>query len=137
MYGLPLIRLIAAGAGFLLSALAALTIATVPFLPVQAAPVAEQSARIPVVSIQQLPPEARTTIDLIRNGGPFPYRQDGTVFGNRERRLPLNPPGYYREYTVKTPGVRGRGARRIVSGQKGELYYTRDHYASFYFVRVR
>jgi ribonuclease T1 len=133
----PFLRLIASGAGFLLSALAAISIVTFPLLPVQAAPAANLVASIPTVSIQQLPAEARATIALIRKGGPFSYRQDGTVFGNRERRLPKAPQGYYREYTVKTPGVRGRGAQRIVTGQNGEIYYTSDHYGSFVFVRVR
>ena len=90
---------------------------------------------IPVVTANHLPPEARSTINLIRQGGPFPYAKDGTVFHNRERRLPQAMTGYYREYTVKTPGVRHRGARRIVTGQGSEIYYTGNHYASF--VRVK
>jgi len=90
---------------------------------------------IPVVTANRLPPEARSTINLIRQGGPFPYAKDGTVFQNRERRLPQATKDYYREYTVKTPGVRHRGARRIVTGQGSEIYYTGDHYASF--VRVK
>ena len=79
----------------------------------------------------QLPAEARETIALIRRGGPFPYERDGIVFGNFEKRLPAQPRGYYREYTVRTPGVKNRGARRIVAGRGGELYYTDDHYGSF------
>jgi len=78
-----------------------------------------------------LPPEARQTLMLIRQGGPFPYAKDGSVFGNREGLLPKQPRGYYREYTVSTPGARDRGARRIVAGQGGEHYYTDDHYRSF------
>lgn len=81
-----------------------------------------------------LPPEARETLALIRKGGPFPYQKDGTVFGNREGLLPKRPRGHYREYTVKTPGRRDRGARRIVAGGSGaaaEFYYTDDHYRSF------
>lgn len=78
-----------------------------------------------------LPPEARETIALIRKGGPFPYERDGAVFGNRERRLPARERGWYREYTVRTPGARDRGARRIVAGRDGTLYYTGDHYRSF------
>ncbi|MEO8627271.1 MAG: ribonuclease domain-containing protein [Betaproteobacteria bacterium] len=80
------------------------------------------------VHLASLPPEARATIGLIVSGGPFPYRKDGSVFSNRERRLPRKPYGYYHEYTVPTPGSRDRAARRIISGQPGELYYTYDHY---------
>ena len=82
-----------------------------------------------------LPEEARQTLELIKNNGPFPHRQDGATFGNREKRLPLRAQGYYREYTVKTPGARDRGARRIISGNGGEFYYTDDHYKSF--MRIR
>jgi ribonuclease T1 len=71
------------------------------------------------------------TLDLIARGGPFPHRQDGSVFQNREGRLPSQPRGYYREYTVPTPGAGNRGARRIVVGQNGEKWYTRDHYRTF------
>jgi guanyl-specific ribonuclease Sa len=85
-----------------------------------------------------LPPEAHATLRLIERGGPFPHRQDGGVFGNRERLLPSRPRGYYREYTVHTPGARDRGARRIVSGggipgkhRPSEYFYTDDHYRSF------
>lgn len=79
----------------------------------------------------QLPPEARATLALIRQGGPFPQQRDGAVFGNRERLLPQRPRGYYREYTVRTPGARDRGARRVVTGRGGELYYIEDHYRTF------
>lgn len=80
-----------------------------------------------------LPPEARATLALIAQDGPFPHPQDGSVFGNREGLLPRQPRGYYREYTVATPGLGHRGARRIVTGGKPplEYYYTDDHYASF------
>ena len=80
-----------------------------------------------------LPPEARETIALVQRDGPFPHRQDGGVFGNREGRLPRKPRGWYREYTVETPGLRHRGARRIVTGgdPPREWYYTDDHYDSF------
>lgn len=80
-----------------------------------------------------LPPQARETLRLIAQGGPFPYRQDGGTFGNREGRLPRQPNGYYREYTVDTPGLGHRGARRIVTGGQPprEYYYTEDHYESF------
>ena len=83
------------------------------------------------VSLEQLPPEARQVLAAVEKGGPFPYKQDGRVFGNRERLLPQRGRGYYREYTVKTPGARDRGARRIVAGRGGEYYYTEDHYRSF------
>ena len=80
-----------------------------------------------------LPPEAIETLALIQRGGPFPYRKDGTTFQNRERLLPAKPRGYYREYTVPTPGARDRGARRIVAGGNPPevFYYTADHYSSF------
>jgi ribonuclease T1 len=80
-----------------------------------------------------LPAEARDTLSLIARGGPFPHPQDGSVFGNREKHLPAKPRGYYREYTVDTPGLDHRGARRIVTGgQPPEMYYyTDDHYDSF------
>lgn len=82
-----------------------------------------------------LPPEVRQTLVLIRQGGPFPYARDGIVFQNRENRLPPKPLGYYHEYTVPTPGTHGRGARRIISGQPGEYYYTPDHYRTFWRIR--
>ena len=75
--------------------------------------------------------ELQKTLALIARGGPFPYRNDGAVFANREGRLPQREPGYYREYTVVTPGAKDRGARRVVRGNGGELYYTRDHYRTF------
>ncbi|CRD53585.1 ribonuclease domain-containing protein [Stenotrophomonas indicatrix] len=80
-----------------------------------------------------LPAEARKTIALIQRGGPFPHRQDGSTFGNREQQLPQRPRGYYREYTVDTPGAGNRGARRIVTGGNppDAWYYTDDHYESF------
>jgi ribonuclease T1 len=83
------------------------------------------------VPVADLPSEARHTLQLIRAGGPFPYSTDRGVFGNREAQLPKHSRGYYREYTVKTPGVPGRGARRIIAGRSGEYYYTEDHYRSF------
>jgi ribonuclease T1 len=90
-----------------------------------------------------LPPEARHTLTLIKRGGPFPYRKDGAVFQNRERRLPVQRRGYYTEYTVPTPGSPDRGARRIVAGKgrtgspatAGEYYYTDDHYETFRRIR--
>jgi ribonuclease T1 len=85
----------------------------------------------PPVALSALPREARETLALIRRGGPFPYERDGIEFRNFEKRLPLRPRGYYREYTVPTPGLKHRGARRIVAGLGGEYYYTDDHYRSF------
>lgn len=80
-----------------------------------------------------LPPEARNTLRLIARGRPYPHRQDGGIFQNRERRLPAQPRGYYREYTVRTPGSRDRGARRIIAGGNPptEYFYSDDHYRSF------
>ncbi len=88
------------------------------------------------VQLVNLPVEARQTERLIRAGGPFPYRKDGTTFGNRERLLPRQARGYYREYTVRTPASRDRGARRIVCGGNSpsnteSCFYTDDHYTSF------
>jgi len=88
------------------------------------------------VQLLTLPQQAQETHRLILSGGPFPYDKDGTVFGNRERLLPANPRGFYREYTVKTPRAKTRGARRIVCGGKPPTqpevcFYTEDHYASF------
>jgi len=100
---------------------------------------ARDSGAMKEVSVTDLPREARETLMLIRQGGPFPYRQDGVVFQNREKLLPIRPRGYYREYTVKTPRSPDRGARRIVAGagesgdvrKTDELWYTEDHYRSF------
>lgn len=86
---------------------------------------------VPEIALAGLPHEARETLALIKHGGPFPHERDGVVFANREKLLPAKDRGYYREYTVPTPGVKHRGARRIVSGRSGELYYTDDHYQSF------
>ncbi|MDH5204135.1 MAG: ribonuclease [Hylemonella sp.] len=89
----------------------------------------------PTVSVANLPRQAVHTYRLIHQGGPFPYEKDGSVFGNRERLLPIRKRGYYREYTVATPGARSRGARRIVCGGVPRVpdacYYTADHYESF------
>lgn len=87
------------------------------------------------VAVGDLPAEARQTLALIREGGPYPYEKDGTVFGNYERKLPRQRRGYYTEYTVRTPQVRSRGARRIIAGGRDgrptEFYYTDDHYQTF------
>ena len=94
------------------------------------------AALIQTVPLASLPSEAQETERLIRVGGPFPYEKDGSRFGNRERLLPVQARGYYREYTVKTPGSRDRGARRIVCGghqptAPDACFYTDDHYSSF------
>lgn len=91
---------------------------------------------IGMVALQALPVEAQQTQRLILAGGPFPYQKDGAVFGNRERVLPRRERGFYREYTVRTPGARNRGARRIICGghvptQPEACFFTADHYASF------
>lgn len=91
----------------------------------------QQVQPLAVISVAQLPPEARDTLQHIQRGGPFPYARDGVTFKNRERILPPQPTGYYREYTVRTPGVSHRGARRIVCGVVPECYYSADHYRSF------
>jgi ribonuclease T1 len=83
------------------------------------------------VALSSLPAQASDTVHLIEARGPFPYPQDGVVFNNAERRLPDEPRGYYREYTVPTPGSADRGARRIITGKNGEYYYTPDHYETF------
>ncbi|WP_353238090.1 ribonuclease domain-containing protein [Limnohabitans sp.] len=95
-----------------------------------------ETAGLATVLVTELPREAQETYRAIRKGGPFPYEKDGTVFGNRERLLPREDRGFYREYTVRTPGERTRGARRIVCGgpvpaEPKACYYTQDHYASF------
>ena len=87
------------------------------------------------IGVAELPPEARATLRLIERGGPFPRKRDGVVFGNRERLLPPRQRGYYREYTVPTPGRSDRGARRIVAGESREYYYSDDHYRSFRKIR--
>jgi len=99
----------------------------------QNGPVAQD--RSAVIAVAELPRAGRETYELIRAGGPFPFEKDGMVFGNRERQLPADRRGFYREYTVTTPGSRDRGARRIVCGGPARAphacYYTADHYASF------
>ncbi len=89
------------------------------------------SSGLPVVTVSELPPEASVLLELIDTNGPFAEEQDGGTFQNREEILPDQPPGYYREYTVPTPGSADRGARRIVTGDSGEFYWTSDHYRTF------
>ena len=100
-----------------------------PASPTATAPTS--ATGVPTVALADLPPEAGDTVELIETGGPFPEDEDGGVFGNFEGLLPDEERGYYREYTVQTPGLDHRGARRIVAGSSGELYWTADHYQSF------
>lgn len=97
----------------------------------EAPPAPPAPAGMPQVAISDLPEEAIHVLDLIEQGGPFAHDQDGSIFQNREERLPDRPRGHYREYTVETPGSDDRGARRIVAGADGERYWTDDHYDSF------
>ncbi|MGH3314048.1 MAG: ribonuclease [Streptomyces sp.] len=100
--------------------------------PAASAPAAVAPLAVGEVCLSALPAEAHHTLDLIEQGGPYPYPQDGTVFENREGLLPDQNTGYYHEYTVETPGSPDRGARRIVTGEEQEEdYYTKDHYESF------
>lgn len=127
-------------AGVLVAWICVLLVPAVTAAETQQAPVrvalGERPQQLPgAISVKKLPKEARETLTLIKRGGPFPYRKDGSTFGNREKRLPAKARGYYREYTVPTPGARDRGARRIVSGRGGEYYYTDDHYNSFKRIR--
>lgn len=135
-------KLLSKGFSLLLSSLTLIGLSPLAQGKVKLQPILEEAGTIitaqrqmPTLPINQLPREAQITINLINKGGPFPYRQDGTIFRNREKRLPPAPVGYYREYTVPTPGSPNRGARRLVTGQGNEIYYTGDHYRSF--VRVQ
>ena len=131
----PFTARIAAVKSVLTSTLMAIAIAGAPLAQAWGPVDGSVIGRAATVHVTELPPQGRETYELIRQGGPFPFDKDGTVFGNRERLLPTERRGYYREYTVRTPGSRDRGARRIVCG--GPLrtphacYYTADHYASF------
>jgi ribonuclease T1 len=117
-------------------ALAALVLGIAAFALPAAAQRGPAPGQLPgEVAAEQLPKEAQATLALIRKGGPYPYAKDGAVFGNRESLLPKQKRGYYREYTVKTPGERTRGARRIIKGAGGEFFYTDDHYAHFRRIR--
>lgn len=103
---------------------------TEPTASAEQAPTA-QTRSDQIIERAALPVEARRTISLIERGGPFPFDRDGVVFGNYERHLPVRQRGFYREYTVITPGIGSRGPRRIVAGRDGQMYYTADHYNSF------
>ena len=104
-------------------------------LPAQAQRESAPATGAKEIAARDLPREGRETLALIKKGGPYPYAKDGTVFGNREGRLPKQKRGYYREFTVRTPGERTRGARRIISGERGDYWYTDDHYATFRRIR--
>ena len=106
----------------------------------QALPRTDPQSGLPWMTVSDLPAEGQRVYALIGKGGPFRYSKDGSVFGNREGILPAQPRNYYREYTVKTPGERDRGARRIICGgqpvtSRADCYYTADHYASFRRIR--
>jgi len=94
-------------------------------------PAVDPASGLPIVRLDDLPTEATQVVALIDAGGPFPYRQDGVTFENREGLLPDRPSGYYHEYTVPTPGSSDRGPRRIITGREGQMYWTADHYDSF------
>ena len=135
-------KLINKGFSLLLSSLTLIGLSPLAEGKAQFQPITEETGttiiaqrQMPTLPINKLPREAQITINLINQGGPFPYRQDGSIFRNREKRLPSAPVGYYREYTVPTPGSPDRGARRLVTGQGNEIYYTGDHYRNF--VRVQ
>jgi|ERR1700676_429455 ribonuclease T1 len=120
--------------------LAVIALAASTLVGVSAAEARRESiAALPPIAAAELPKEARLTLARIRDNGPFPYERDGVVFGNREGMLPPKARGYYHEYTVKTPGSRSRGARRIVCGGEratlAECYYSDDHYQSFKSIR--
>ncbi|GAA2779473.1 ribonuclease [Saccharopolyspora taberi] len=120
--------------GFQAGAAQALTVA--PQAPAVAQAPCGDTSGFEQVDLSQLPPEAKETYDLIQQGGPYPYPQDGTTFQNREGILPDCEEGYYKEYTVETPGSDDRGARRFVVGEGGEYFYTEDHYESFKLTNV-
>ena len=106
------------------------------FMPVEATELSSHSkVAVEVIALAELPPEARDTLRAIKQGGSFAYPRDGVVFKNFERILPKRPRGYYHEYTVRTPGAHNRGARRIISGETNEYYYTADHYQTFKRIR--
>ena len=110
-------------------------VGTLWFSPLAHAKGTVDTKGMPTMAATELPKQGQETYQKIQQGGPFPHEKDGTVFGNRERILPNEKRGYYREYTVKTPGSQNRGARRIVCGGKpttpDACYYTADHYSSF------
>ena len=112
-------------------AMLVITLAASLFGCAAAADSTDSESGLKVVAVAELPKEAQDTLKLIDQGGPYPYSRDGVMFGNLEKLLPKHDRGYYHEYTVNTPGENDRGARRLVTGNAGERYYTDDHYKSF------
>ncbi|MGD9955755.1 MAG: ribonuclease domain-containing protein [Candidatus Nanopelagicales bacterium] len=104
---------------------------TAPSLDPNGLAPASATTDLPTMAVAELPPEGVETLQLIKDGGPFPYSKDGSTFQNREGILPSRPKGFYQEFTVETPGSDDRGARRIIAGGDGSRFYTDDHYASF------
>ena len=120
--------------GWLVSSLLALCHCLPAYADSAAAPAWSETPTAEI-AVAELPREAQKTLALIKHGGPFSYERDGSLFSNRERILPKRPRGYYREYTVPTPGATNRGARRIIAGSGGEYFYTDDHYRTFRLIR--
>ena len=123
-------RLLALGAAFA-SALLCTLVFALAWVPANAYARGPAAAAVGEIKLSALPVQAQSTLKQIKKNGPYDYAKDGTTFSNREKILPKQKRGYYREFTVKTPGARNRGARRIVAGSVGEYFYTDDHYASF------
>ncbi len=129
---MPYLQGFAATSKFVFTAFIAMVCALLLLvLPTPAAARTGVQNSIGEIKVNALPKEAQTTLKQIKSNGPYDYKKDGVSFFNRERILPKQQRGYYREFTVKTPGARNRGARRIVAGNVGEYFYTEDHYASF------
>ena len=125
-----------AGCGSVAPATTATTTSTTTSAAVQSLPAVQlapetASSDLPTISAAQLPPEAVTVLLMLFNGSPFPYKQDGATFQNRERILPAQPAGFYHEYTVRKPGESDRGPWRVIAGADGSRFWTADHYASF------
>ena len=113
----------------------AATAACLAWTPVAARHGGASAVAIKEIATAALPREAQQTLEAIKHGGPHTFERDGVVFGNYERLLPPRNRGYYHEYTVPTPGVKNRGARRVIAGANAEYYYTDDHYRTF--MRIR
>ena len=124
----------AAGLKLITAGVLTITVWTFSSVSARESPAPSQS-NSQTISLSELPTQGAQTYQLILQGGPFPHEKDGVVFGNRERQLPAKKRGFYREYTVTTPGARNRGVKRIVCGgpakTPNDCFYTADHYASF------